>query len=106
MKQAIVYKEWAPDQPDLGPDLLTVAKNTIPSPSGYKSFRPFAAGAATAPYSVVSNAFAANSETKGTQIVYVSFNSADIYASSNFGAFASRGGATVGAEGGMAQFDN
>ncbi len=103
MKQGIVFKEWAPDQPDLGGEMLTIAKNVIPSPSGYKCFKTFAPSAATAP-TIVANAFAANSPTKGNQIVYVS--AGDIYNSAAFGAFTSRGGSTVGAEGGMAQFDN
>lgn len=104
MKDNIVYKEWAPDLPDLGGQVLTVAQNVIPSPSGYKCFKTFAPTVSTAPATTISNAFAANSETKGSQIIYVS--AGDIYNSSNFGAFASRGGSTVGAEGGMAQFDN
>lgn len=104
MKQGIVFKEFAPDLPDLGAEALITAKNVLPGPTGYKAFKPFAASSATAPGTSVFNAFAANSPTKGTQIVYV--NAGDYYTSANFGAFTSRGGSTVGAEGGVTQFDD
>lgn len=104
MKQSIVFKEWAPDKPDLGADVLITAKNVIPSVNGYRCFKTFTATSATSPAAAVANSFAANSETKGSQYIYVS--AGDYYVSANFGAFASRGGSTVGAEGGITQFDN
>lgn len=104
MRQAITFKEWLPDQPQLSSDCLITAKNVLASPSGYRHFKTFAAGAATVPGGSASNAYAANSPTKGTNIVYIS--ASDYYTSANGGAFTSRGGATVGAEGGMVQFDN
>jgi hypothetical protein len=104
VKRNVIFKEWAPDQPDLGAEVLINAQNVIPSASGYKCFKTFAATSSTAPSSVIDNAYAANSPSKGTNIVYVS--AGDYYTSANFGAFTSRGGQTVGAEGGMVQFDD
>jgi hypothetical protein len=40
VRTSIVFKEWAPDQPDLGTETLIRAHNVIPSSSGYKPFRP------------------------------------------------------------------
>jgi hypothetical protein len=40
VRTSIVFKEWAPDQPDMGADALIRAHNVIPSASGYKPFRP------------------------------------------------------------------
>jgi hypothetical protein len=104
VKRNVIFKEWAPDQPDLGAEVLVNAQNVIPSASGYKCFKTFAATSTTAPATVIENAYAANSPSKGTNIVYVS--AGDYYTSANFGPFTSRGGATLGAEGGMVQFDD
>jgi hypothetical protein len=47
VRQTIVYKEWAPDLPDLGADALIRAQNVIPCVGGYEPFRPLAANLGT-----------------------------------------------------------
>lgn len=70
MKQTIVYKEWAPDQPELGSEVLIRAQNVLPSLGGYEPFRPLVADDGTLGGSTgVTGAFMAVGSTSITSIV-------------------------------------
>jgi hypothetical protein len=101
---AIVYKEWLPDQPELGNPGLIVARNCIPTEAGYTDFNPLNSSGPTLPVTGVSGSYVASGATKGSAELYVAVS--DIYTSVNGGAFTSRGGSTVGSFGGFAQYEN
>jgi hypothetical protein len=101
---AIVYKEWLPDQPDLGNPGLIVALNCLPTEAGYTDFNPLNNSGPIATGSSLSGAFVASGATKGSAVLYVA--GGEIFTSNNGGAFTSRGGSTVGGFGGFAQYEN
>lgn len=62
----VLFKEWLPDQPDLGNPGLTVAENVIPSDGGYSPYVPLVAGSSTAISGVVGAfPYAQNNPTSG-----------------------------------------
>jgi hypothetical protein len=102
---AIVYKEWLPDQPDLGNPGLIVAMNCLPTEAGYTDFHPLNSSGPTFPSTGVgTTTFVANGATKGSSELYVAIS--EIYSSLNGGAFTSRAGSTVGSFGGFTQYEN
>jgi hypothetical protein len=100
---SIVYKEWLPDQPELGNPGLIVASNCLPTEAGYTDFNPLNSSGPTLPVTNASGSFVASGSTKGSAELYVF--AGDIYTSINGGAFTNRGGNTVGGFGGFTQYD-
>lgn len=101
---SIVYKEWLPDQPELGNPGLIVAHNCWPTEAGYTDFNPLNSSGPTLPVTGVSCSFVASGATKGSAELYVA--AGDIYTSVNGSAFTSRGGSTTGGFGGFAQYED
>jgi hypothetical protein len=104
---SIVYKEWLPDQPELGNPGLLVATNTWPTEGGYVPHRPLDASGATLPAMSSGNGVFSGS-TKASSIVYA-FGSNLNYYTSVFGtsAFTARGASVTGSSSKMfAQFDD
>lgn len=74
--QPFVFKEWLPDQPELGNHGLIEATNTLPVVSGYKPMPSIAytAGAATVPGGTAYLAYIANGATKGSSYFHLVSN--------------------------------
>jgi hypothetical protein len=70
VKQAIVYKEWLPDAPEVSNQGLITAKNALPMTSGYAPFLPLATDLGTVGATTVEAAFHALGFTKGASYVY------------------------------------
>lgn len=64
----IYFKDWLPDQPDLGNPGLTEASNMLPCASGFECYRPLNPSGATIP-AQVTGAFRAYSNGVGSPIV-------------------------------------
>ncbi len=101
---SIVYKEWLPDQPDLGNPGLIVARNCLPTEAGYTDFNLLNNSGPISTSGAAEGVFVASGSTKGAAVLYIS--AGDIYTSVNGGAFTSRGGSTVGSFGGFAQYES
>ncbi len=100
---SIVYKEWLPDQPDLGNPGLLRAENALPLDSGFAPFRPIDTAFVT---TVGSNAkvfdsFLSSGLTKGAERVYS-------YADQFYVGGTPLGGASTATPGNVAfaQYDN
>lgn len=104
VKQVIVYKEWAPDQPVLGYDGMIEATNVLPRDDGYTPFHPLNDAYNTTPG--ISVAIGVSGATKGSSYVYGAFGGL-YYKSSgtNPTGFTTVGSYTTGGKA-LAQFDN
>jgi hypothetical protein len=104
MTAIVTFKEWLPDQPELGNPGLTVAQNIVPLASGYGPYHPLDGAYGTAPASVI-EAYVANGSTKGSSTVYLKAGSRYYAANDSGPGFATLGSLTA-AEGGFAQYEN
>lgn len=104
----ILFKEFLPDQPELGNPGLINARNVLPLDAGYGPFLPLDTTLGTITQTAIVGAFAANGSTKGSHYVYALAN-LNYYEGSGGGAsFATRGAASASAnfEENFAQFGN
>jgi hypothetical protein len=102
---SIVFKEFLPDQPELGNPGLIRAQNVLPRDDGYTPFRP-AASVGTMTNGGVSGSFQTFGVTKGASKIYA--YGGHFWLGSISGGFSTRGGSfTVGASyASFAQYEN
>jgi hypothetical protein len=106
VKQSVVFKEWLPDQPDLGPECLITAKNTLASPAGYRPFKTLDTSMGTMAASAVAGVIVSGGANKTDSDIYATDGST-YYVSNSGGQFTARGTNTAGADiMAYAQFDN
>lgn len=91
----VVFKEWMPDQADLGNPGLIRAENVLPLDSGYGPFLPLDTALGTITQNSVVGAFAVNGSTKGSYYVYALGNLNYYEGGSGGLSFATRGSATA-----------
>jgi len=106
MKQGLVFKEWAPDQPDMGAEALITAKNVIPSVNGYKPFHPLDSSMGTVGAGVFAS-FVSSGVNKTENNVYA-WALGDFYVGSG-SSFATRGSSSANTAsdiGSFAQYEN
>lgn len=94
---SIVFKEFLPDQPELGNPGLIRAENVLPRDDGFAPYRPLGATGGTITVGGVAGSFMSNGVTKGSARVYA-YSGGDFYVGAFGGPMTTRGGAfTVGA---------
>lgn len=105
MNSNIIFKQWAPDQPDLGGETLITAKNVLPLDSGYGPFHGLGAGGITV--GAANGSYFAAGYTKGASVVYLSDGTNLNVSPLGNTAITSRGSATAGTgKEVFAQYDN
>jgi hypothetical protein len=104
---SIVFKEWLPDQPELGNGGLIRAENVLPRDDGYAPYRGLDTAGGTIGSAVLAlDAFMASGVTKGAIRVYAY---ADQYYSGAYnGTFSAHGAASTASPGNVAfaQYEN
>jgi hypothetical protein len=92
---SIVYKEWLPDQPELGNPGLLRAENVLPTNAGFAPFLPLNQTLGAITQTAIVGALAVNSATKGSSYVYAMGNLNYYEGSGHGSAFTTRGAASA-----------
>ncbi len=102
--QSVVFKEWAPDQPDLGGESLITARNVLPATDGYEPFATFTANGESLGGAGLVNAGIATVDSSGNQYLYA-FVSSALYKGVNNGQnWTANGSISAGSIGCFAQY--
>lgn len=106
MRQNIVFKEWAPDAPDLGAEVLITAKNVIHSVSGYKPQKTLDSSMGTASSASIAGVIVSGGASKFDSDVYA-FGGTTYFVGNSGGHFTAKGTVTSGPSiESFAQYDN
>jgi hypothetical protein len=102
---SIVFKEWLPDQPELGNGGLIRALNVLPTDGGYAPFRPLDTSGGTITQNSIEGSFLSSGVTKNAARLYA-YAAGEYYMGAFAGPFATRGSATSGGVENFVQYDN